>query len=124
MTHVSTGSDAAGLVAGFNDAFDRGDLDAVMAMMTPDCVFESTTPPEGERFSGSEAVRRCFQEFFAQTRNPSFTIEETIVAADRAVVSWRFAWTEDDGSPGHVRGVDLLTVRDGRVAEKRSYVKG
>ena len=26
--------------------------------------------------------------------------------------------------PGHVRGVDLFTVRDGRVAEKLSYVKG
>jgi hypothetical protein len=25
---------------------------------------------------------------------------------------------------GHVRGVDVLRVRDGRVAEKLAYVKG
>jgi len=35
------------------------------------------------------------------------------------VQRWRYDW---DG--GHVRGVDLFMVRDGRIAEKRSYVKG
>jgi hypothetical protein len=40
------------------------------------------------------------------------------------VLRWRFEWTEDDGSPGHVRGVDVLRFRDGRVSEKLSYVKG
>jgi hypothetical protein len=34
-------------------------------------------------------------------------------------VRWRFDW----GS-GHVRGIDLFKVRDGKVAEKLSYVKG
>ena len=29
-----------------------------------------------------------------------------------------------DGSAGHVRGVDVLRVRDGKVVEKLSYVKG
>ncbi len=35
------------------------------------------------------------------------------------VARWRY-----DYGDGHVRGVDLFTVRDGRVAEKLSYVKG
>jgi hypothetical protein len=35
------------------------------------------------------------------------------------VQRWRYSW----GS-GHVRGVDLLSFRDGKVAEKLSYVKG
>ena len=30
----------------------------------------------------------------------------------------------DDGSAGHVRGADVIRVRDGLVAEKLSYVKG
>ena len=46
------------------------------------------------------------------------------MAGDRGVLRWRFAWTDDDGSPGHVRGVDVLRFRDGLVAEKLSYVKG
>jgi hypothetical protein len=40
------------------------------------------------------------------------------------VLRWRFTWSEPDGSPGHVRGVDVLRMRDGKVAEKLSYVKG
>jgi hypothetical protein len=42
-----------------------------------------------------------------------------VVAGDRAVVRWRF----DSGS-GHIRGIDLFRVREGKVAEKLSYVKG
>ena len=43
---------------------------------------------------------------------------------DRAVVRWTFSWREPDGNRGHVRGVDVLRLRDGKIAEKLSYVKG
>jgi ketosteroid isomerase-like protein len=46
------------------------------------------------------------------------------VSGDRATARWVFAWTNDDGSAGHVRGVDVIRVRDGKIAEKFSYVKG
>ena len=45
-------------------------------------------------------------------------------AGDRCVVRWVFRWREADGQPGHVRGVHLFRVRDGKVAEKLVYVKG
>jgi ketosteroid isomerase-like protein len=47
-----------------------------------------------------------------------------IVTGDRAIVRWVHRWVREDGRWGHVRGVDLFRVRDGRVAEKLSYVKG
>jgi len=35
----------------FNDAFNRDDIDGVMAAMTEDCVFENTyPPPDGNRY--------------------------------------------------------------------------
>jgi hypothetical protein len=40
------------------------------------------------------------------------------------VLRWRFDWDDGGDGPGHVRGVDLLRFRDGKVAEKLSYVKG
>lgn len=104
----------------FNAAFARCDVDAVMAQMTDDCVFDSTQPaPDGQRFEGQAAVRGFWEEFFAATPSARFASEETLVSADRAVVRWTFHW---DG--GHVRGVDVFRVRDGKVAEKLSYVKG
>lgn len=112
-------------VARFSDTFGRGDLDGLMALVTDDCVFEATGPaPDGVRHEGAGAVRTVWEELFAQTRDPSFTEEESFVCGDRAVVRWRYSWTAGDGSPGHVRGVDVLRLRDGLVCEKLSYVKG
>jgi ketosteroid isomerase-like protein len=106
----------------FNDAFNRHTVDAVMAAMTPDCVFEDTTALDGVRHEGAEAVRRCWEQLFAVSPDAVFDTEDVVIAGDRAVVCWRYRWPHDGG--GHVRGVDVFRVRDGLVAEKRSYVKG
>ena len=108
----------------FSEAFERHDLDQVMATMTPDCVFESTAPPDGTRHEGAAAVRAAWETFFGSSPDASFETEECIAAGDRAVVRWRYRWTNTDGTSGHVRGVDLFRVRNGKVAEKLSYVKG
>jgi hypothetical protein len=64
-------------------------------------------------------VRRAGEELFAANPDASFETEDVIVTAGRAVVLWTYRWGD-----GHVRGVDLFRVVDGRVAEKRSYVRG
>ncbi len=112
-------------LARFSVAFGSGDVDAIMARMTQDRVFESTGPaPDGQRHEGQSAVREAWEELFGNTVDPTFTDEETFISGDSAVVRWRFTWTNDDGSQGHVRGVDVLRFRDDLVAEKLSYVKG
>ena len=109
----------------FNEALNRHDVPAVMALMTQDCVFDNTYPaPDGERFEGQEAVRRFWEEFFRSSPDAVFKSEEMITFGDRCVIRWRYEWTSTDGSSGHVRGVDVLKVRDGKVAEKLAYVKG
>lgn len=109
----------------FNDAFSRQDVDAVMAAMTADCLFENTyPPPDGERCAGSEAVRGFWERFFRSSPDAVFETEEAFAAGDRCVVRWLYRYTSADGQKGHIRGVDLFRVRDGKVAEKLSYVKG
>lgn len=108
----------------FNRAFGDRDLDAVMAAMTPDCVFENTAPqPDGTRYVGPPAVKAFWAQWFAKNPDARFEAEETIVAGDRATVLWVYRKTRD-GKPWHLRGVDVFRVRDGKVAEKLSYVKG
>lgn len=106
-------------VARFAEAFDRRDVDAVMAAMTADCVFESTAPPDGVRHVGSDAVRAAWTAFFLESSDAVFEPEDQIVRGNKAVVLWRYSWRG-----GHVRGVDVFRVRDGLVAQKASYVKG
>jgi ketosteroid isomerase-like protein len=112
------------VLAAFSAAFGSGDVDAIMALMTDDVVFESTAPPDGSRHEGVEAVRQVWVDLFSGTAGASFTEEERFVCADRGVLQWRFTWATSEGTPGHVRGVDILRFVDGKVAEKRSYVKG
>jgi hypothetical protein len=116
--------DAVAVVGKFNEAFARGDVNAVMALMTDDCIFENTFPaPDGERHVGAKAVRLFWKEFFASTQAPRFETEELIAIDDRVVTRWRFSWGTGTEA-GHVRGADVFRVRDGKVAEKLSYVKG
>lgn len=115
---------AVDVVERFNDAVNAHDLDAVMAMTTPACVFDGTTPPDGDQHTGTDAVRAAWQALFDASPNATFTAEETFAAEDRVVVRWRYDWTDQDGARGHVRGVDLFRVEDGLVAEKLAYVKG
>ena len=106
-------------VENFGRAFEAKDVDAVMAAMTPDCVFVDTAPPDGIRHVGAAAVRAAWTAFFASSPEAKFTVEESIASGDRVVQLWRY-----DFDGGHVRGIDVFTVRDGLVAEKQSYVKG
>ncbi len=123
MTQVS--STTLQVIEQFNEAFNRHDVDGVMAAMTEDCVFENTSPgPDGERFAGQAAVRGYWERFFRSSPHAHFETEDMFASADRCVVRWLYRWIDGDGKPGHIRGVDVFRVRDGKVAEKFSYVKG
>jgi ketosteroid isomerase-like protein len=116
----TTTAETLATIEHFNDAFNRHDVDAVMSLMTDDVIFENTAPPpEGERYEGQEAVRAFWATFFAGTPQAQFSAEDTIAAGDRCTVRWRYSWGD-----GSIRGVDVFRVRDGKVAEKLSYVKG
>jgi len=119
---VSTATVVA--VERFNEAFNAHDVDAVMACMTDDAVFESTAPPAGERHEGAASVRAAWEAFFTASPSAHFDAEEVIAAGDRCTVRWVYSWTDTDGTTGSIHGVDVLRVRDGKIAEKLAYVKG
>lgn len=124
MTTHASGEATADIVARFNEAFNRHDVDGIMALMTEDCLFDNTRPPpDGQRFEGQAAVRGFWEDFFGRSPAAHFDTEEMFACGDRCVVRWVYSWKRD-GKSGHVRGVDIFRVRNGRVAEKLSYVKG
>jgi len=124
MDPLTTSDSTRAVVDKFNDAFNRHDVDGVMKLMTEDCIFENTNPtPDGARLEGASAVRAYWQKFFTNNPDAKFETEEMIVSGDRCVVRWIYRKTKD-GKPWHLRGVDVFKVRDGKVAEKLSYVKG
>lgn len=119
MTTVDEGRDSLAVVERFNRAWNDHDLEAALGLTTEDCVFEATGPaPDGARAQGRSELSAAWQPIFADTSS-RFTTEEAFAAGLRVVVRWRYDW-----SGGHVRGVDVISVRDGLVAAKFAYVKG
>ncbi len=115
----SPAEQVAAVVDRFNAAWNAHDLSAAIALTSEDCVFEATFPgPDGEHSTGHAAIRAAWKPIFDDERS-HFTVEESFVAGDRLVQRWRFDWGD-----GHVRGIDLITVRNGLVTEKLAYVKG
>jgi ketosteroid isomerase-like protein len=108
----------------FNDAFNRQDLEVLASLLTDDTIFEDTSPaPDGTRVEGKATVVRFWREWFNHNPGAQFEAEEIIVSGDRAVVRWIYRKIRN-GQPWHLRGVDVFTVRNGKVAAKRAYVKG
>jgi ketosteroid isomerase-like protein len=106
----------------FHEAFDRHDPHAMEDLVAEDCVIENTSPaPDGARLVGKAACLANWQGL-ARSTGTGFVREEVFVVGDRAVIRWRYRWGADDTSS--VRGLNLMRVHDGRIAEAMGYVKG
>ena len=103
----------------FHDALNSHDIQALTPIVHEECVFETTDPPDGTRHVGRAAVLAACREFFDQSPQARFEMEEVVTMDDRAMVRWRYDWGD-----GHVRGVDVVRVRDAQVIETFAYVKG
>jgi steroid delta-isomerase-like uncharacterized protein len=109
----------------FADAWNRHDADALMTFMTEDCVFEASAGPDacGTRYVGREAVRAGFAEVWATYPDAHWGGARHLICGDRGVSEWTFTGTRGDGARVEVRGCDLFTFRDGRIAVKNSFRK-
>ena len=117
--------DAAELLERFADAWNRHDLDALMSMMTDDCVFEASAGPQanGQRHEGRAAVRAAFAAVFELFPDARWENPRHVISGNRAVSEWTFTGTQGDGKRVEVTGCDLFTLRDGKIAIKNSYRK-
>ncbi|BAJ62832.1 nuclear transport factor 2 family protein [Anaerolinea thermophila] len=109
----------------FNEALNQGNVDGMMNLMSEDCIFENTSPaPDGSRYQGKTSVRLFWEQFFKASQNPKIEMEEIFACGDHAVMRWVYTWQDGTGTAFHIRGVDVYLIRDGRIAQKLSYVKG
>ncbi len=113
------------LLIRFADAWNRHDLDALMSMMTVDCVFEASAGPEvnGQRNEGQAAVRAAYAAVFEAFPDAHWGSPRHFIAGERGVSEWTFTGTQRDGRRVEVAGCDLFTFRHGRIAVKDSYRK-
>ena len=120
-----TDRDKIRLLQAFAEAWNRHDVDALMSMMTGDCVFEASggNAVNGERHEGQPAVRAAFAAVFERYPDAHWGNARHFVADDRGVSEWTFTGTLMDGTRVEVTGCDLFTFRNGGIAIKNSFRK-
>jgi ketosteroid isomerase-like protein len=120
-----TDFDGEAFVRRFNTVWDAHDVDGIVEMFTDDVVFEASfgAEPCGERAVGKEAARALAAAVFARIPDLRFAELRHFVAPEFAVVESVTTGTPVGGAPYETHLVDLLTIRDGKIAAKRSYRK-
>ena len=113
------------LDAFFENGWNRHDVDVLMTFMADDGVFEGAAGSEacGTRYAGRERVREAFTRVFAMFPDVRFREARHFVAGDRGVSEWIFTGTTADGKKVEVKGCDVFTFRNGKIAVKESYFK-
>lgn len=121
FTDPEQGDATAEVVRRFIAAFQNKDATAIRGLVAPDCIMEAMQPaPDGLRVEGYDA-NVAFWEAMVADPNGSFEVEEVVISGDRATNRWRYRFGGGEGSS--VRGVTLIRVRDGRIAEALAYAK-
>jgi ketosteroid isomerase-like protein len=109
-------------VTRFTDAFNREDLDAVMAFFAEDAVYDEF---DGKKSRGKRDIRAAFApQFRGAFGRMRFVSEDLFVdpQSGKALIRW-LCTLERDGKTRGWRGLDVIHVKDGLVVEKLTYAK-
>ncbi len=109
------------VVQRFIAAFLERDPAAFVDLVADDCVMETMQPaPAGARYEGHDA-NVAFWQAMVLDRSGTFEVEDVFVTGDRGINRWKY--TFGAGKDEYVRGVTLLRVRNGKIAEALAYAK-
>jgi ketosteroid isomerase-like protein len=107
------------------EAFNRHDLDVIMAAFSEDAVLETPrgSDPGGTRYVGKAAVREGLAGRFAGIPDVHYSEDRHMVCGNRGVSEWLLTGTTTAGERIAVRGCDLFEFRDDLIVRKDSYWK-
>ena len=102
------------LVQGAEDAFGKGDVEAILRAYTDDVVIRFADIPE---IRGKAAAERFLRARFARQRN--YRLRKTLRMLEGNLIGnyWDGAWEDaQTGKPMVGRGTEFWTIRDGKIA--------
>ena len=112
-------------VTAFLSPWNAHDVDGAMALMTDDCVWEIPrgSAPCGTLFEGADAVRAAIAGAFEAMPDVRYELVRGSFGRDLVVLELLVSGTLADGRQARFHACDVMTLRDGKVAAKRSYRK-
>jgi ketosteroid isomerase-like protein len=111
------------VVRRFDEAWQRADIDALMSLVSDDCVYgASVGPGPGREFVGKAEVRRGFLAMLTFDQSDPAAGQVVMVDETRALVMWTVHQKATGGTVA-VRGCDVFEVHDGLIRRKDAFRK-
>ncbi len=113
------------LLKQINDAFNRRDVDKILAFFADDATFQMARGPEpcGRRVQGKAAIGKVLADRFKVISDMRWDHIDHYVAGDRAVTVWMVTGTGSDGEKLNYQGCDLYRFRGDKILHKDTYWK-
>lgn len=107
------------LIEQYFDAFNRHDLDAVMACFADDAVVMAA---HGRRIEGAQAIREYYDSMFNLFNDANCAIQALSGADGKGFVESVFTGVRSDaGYPVRMVGVEVIECQEERIRELRDY---
>ena len=118
--------DGEAFVREFGRVWNAHDIAGIAAQFTDDVIFEASfgKDPWGSRVTGKDAACRFIAEMVERVPDIRWDAMRHFVCPELAVIESVTTGTPRGGTRFESHLVDLLTLRDGKIAAKRSYRKG
>ena len=112
------------LVRAFMDAWERADAEAVVELMSEDCIYSASVGPEpGATYRGRAEVAPGVAAMLAFEAGGESRQGGVWFADDRAFAEWDYDEVTDDGCVKVVRGIDVIRMLDGRIVSIDAFRK-
>jgi ketosteroid isomerase-like protein len=106
------------LIEQYVDAFNRHDVDAVLACFHGAAVLVDT---QGKKVEGLDEVRRRYEEDFALIPDGHCDLQMATGHDGRGVAETLFHGTIRDGAPVKAVGTEVMEFADGKITAIRDY---
>lgn len=109
----------------FMKPWNDHDVEGAMALMSEDCLWETPRGPDpyGTRFDGAAAVRSAIANAFKTMPDIRYELVRCSFGPDLIVLELLVTGALADGGQVNFHACDVMAMRDGKVATKRSYRK-
>ena len=112
------------IVREFETAFNRQDVETLVACFTPGATYTDTF---FGAHTGTAALRAMFERMFREGRDYAWVMDVVVDGRDTAAAEWTFGYVVSDAIPRSAgrrvrfRGMSLFELDDGRIARYREY---
>jgi steroid delta-isomerase-like uncharacterized protein len=112
------------IVKEFEAAFNRRDVDGLVACFTPDATYRDNFFGD---HAGAAQLREMFARMFREGRDYVWTMNVVVEAPERAAAEWTFSYVATEAIPRSAgrkvrfRGMSVFELSSGRIAAYREY---